>query len=300
MIIITKTSQTNSLNIESESAFPCPLKWFRGKESTCNAGDAGSIPGSGRSPGGGNDNPLYSFPSGSDNKEFTCNARDLGLVPGSGRSPVEGNGYPLQHSCLENSMDRGAWWATVQEVTNRHNWVTFRFCNNRIQECSMFTFPPYSYRSLIPLENLSPSLYWFSVHDSHQLVPGHICTWSMYTVLHWSDRTPVGRENCCQSQEKADFKITAIHWGVYLPLLWRNHTLVPHQPCLFPWSPGSPTLSHTPHICTHTCTCAHTHACTHTHMHHKRIKAFCAYADKWSNFYLVWSQWWDKPPKAHI
>ena len=118
MIIITKTSQTNSLNIESELAFPCPLKWFRGKESTCNAGDAGSIPGSGRSPGGGNDNPLYSFPSGSDNKEFTCNARDLGLVPGSGRSPVEGNGYPLQHSCLENSMDRGAWWATVQEVTN--------------------------------------------------------------------------------------------------------------------------------------------------------------------------------------
>ena len=112
MIIITKTSQRNSLNIESELAFPCPLKWFGGKESTCNVGDAGSIPGSGRSPGGGNDNPLHGFPSGSDNKEFACNARDLGLVPGSG-SPVEGNGYPLQHSCLENSMDRGAWWATV-------------------------------------------------------------------------------------------------------------------------------------------------------------------------------------------
>ena len=40
------------------------------------------------------------------------NAGDLGLIPGSGRSPGEGNGYPLQYSCLENPMDRGAWWAS--------------------------------------------------------------------------------------------------------------------------------------------------------------------------------------------
>ena len=43
--------------------------------------------------------------------------RDAGLIPGSGRSPGEMNGYPLQESCLENSMDRGAWWATVHGVT---------------------------------------------------------------------------------------------------------------------------------------------------------------------------------------
>ena len=42
---------------------------------------------------------------------------DLGSIPGLGRSPKEGNGYPLQYSCLENSMDRGAWWATVHGVT---------------------------------------------------------------------------------------------------------------------------------------------------------------------------------------
>ena len=42
--------------------------------------------------------------------------RDVGLIPGSGRSPGEGNGYPLQYSCLLNSMDRGAWWATVDGV----------------------------------------------------------------------------------------------------------------------------------------------------------------------------------------
>ena len=45
-----------------------------------------------------------------------CNAGDLGLIPGSGRSPGEGNGNPLQYSCLENSMDGGAWWATVHGV----------------------------------------------------------------------------------------------------------------------------------------------------------------------------------------
>ena len=45
-----------------------------------------------------------------------CNAGDLGLIPGLGRSPGEGNGNPLQYSCLENPMDRGAWWATVHGV----------------------------------------------------------------------------------------------------------------------------------------------------------------------------------------
>ena len=58
------------------------------------------------------------LPGGSDGKEFVCKAGDLGLIPGSGRSPGEENGYPLQYSCLENSMDRGAWGgATVHGVT---------------------------------------------------------------------------------------------------------------------------------------------------------------------------------------
>ena len=57
------------------------------------------------------------FPGGSSGKESTCNAGDLGLIPGSGRSPGEGNSYALQYSCLENPMDRGAWWVTVCGVT---------------------------------------------------------------------------------------------------------------------------------------------------------------------------------------
>ena len=57
------------------------------------------------------------FPGGSDNKESSCNAGDLGLIPGSGRSPGEGNGNPLQYFCLGNPMDRRAGWATVHGVT---------------------------------------------------------------------------------------------------------------------------------------------------------------------------------------
>ena len=57
------------------------------------------------------------FPGGSDGKESICNAGDQGLIPGSGRSPGEGKGNPLQYSCLENPMDRGAWWATVHGAT---------------------------------------------------------------------------------------------------------------------------------------------------------------------------------------
>ena len=50
---------------------------------------------------------------GSDSKVSACNAGDLGSIPGSGRSPGKENGYPIQYSCLENSMDRGAWQVTV-------------------------------------------------------------------------------------------------------------------------------------------------------------------------------------------
>ena len=57
-----------------------------------------------------------SFPGGSEVKASASNAGDLGLIPGSGRSPGEENGNPLQYSCLENPMDGGAWWATVHGV----------------------------------------------------------------------------------------------------------------------------------------------------------------------------------------
>ena len=57
-------------------------------------------------------------------KESACNAGDLGSIPGLGRSPGEEKGYPLQYSGLENSMDRGVWRAIVQGVTNSQTWLS--------------------------------------------------------------------------------------------------------------------------------------------------------------------------------
>ena len=65
------------------------------------------------------------FPHSSVGVESACNAGDLGLIPGSRRSPGKGNGNPLQYSCLKNPMDRGAWQATVHGVARvGHNLVT--------------------------------------------------------------------------------------------------------------------------------------------------------------------------------
>ena len=64
------------------------------------------------------------FPGGTEVKASTCNVGDLGLIPGSGRSPGEGNGIPLQYSCLENPMDRGARQATVHRVAQ--SWTQLK------------------------------------------------------------------------------------------------------------------------------------------------------------------------------
>ena len=78
------------------------------------------------------------FPSGSDIKEYTCNAGDPGLIPGLGRSPGVGNGNPLQYSCLENSMNRGAWGAPVHGIPKKSN-MTDRVTHAYILFCRFFS-----------------------------------------------------------------------------------------------------------------------------------------------------------------
>ena len=64
------------------------------------------------------------FPGGPDSKESACNAGDPGSISGSGRSLGVRNGYPLQYSCLGKSMERAVWWATVHGSQRvRHDWV---------------------------------------------------------------------------------------------------------------------------------------------------------------------------------
>ena len=113
--VLTTGLPGNSLYHPGQWSFP---HGSVGKESTCNAGDPNSIPGSGGSTRGGvgSSSPSWrrgrlptpvflGFPRGSAGKESACNAGDLGSIPGLGRSPGEGKGYPLQCSLLENSMD---------------------------------------------------------------------------------------------------------------------------------------------------------------------------------------------------
>ena len=75
------------------------------------------------------------FSGGSGVKNLPAHAGDMGSIPGSGRSPGEGNDNPLQYSCLGNPMDRGAWWATVHGVTK--SWTRLNNSNHLIRECPL-------------------------------------------------------------------------------------------------------------------------------------------------------------------
>ena len=86
---------------------------------------------------------LVKLSSGSDGKASAGNVGDLGSIPGLGRSPGEGNDNPLQYSCLEKSMDGGAWWATVHGVTKSRTRLrdfTF-FLSCREQESNHLEWP---------------------------------------------------------------------------------------------------------------------------------------------------------------
>ena len=101
-----------------------------GKESACNAGDLGSIPGLGRSVGrDGLPTPVFlGFPGGSAGKESACNVGDLGSIPVLGISPKEGKGYPLQYSGLKNSMDY-----TVHGITKSQTRLSDFHFQNKVQ-----------------------------------------------------------------------------------------------------------------------------------------------------------------------
>ena len=103
-------------SITSDLGFPDSSA---GEESVFNAGDPQFNSWVGKIPWRRDSLPsivCLGFHGGSDDKESACNMGDLTSIPGSGRSPGDGNGKLLQYPCLENSMDRGAWQATVHRV----------------------------------------------------------------------------------------------------------------------------------------------------------------------------------------
>ena len=94
------------------------------------------------------------FPGGSEVKASARNAGDLGLIPGSGRSPGEGNGNPLQYSCLENPMDGGAWWATVHRVAKSRIRLSY-FTSLQPPRTSVLLFSEHCVTHLISLFYIS-------------------------------------------------------------------------------------------------------------------------------------------------
>ena len=119
------------------------------------------------------------FPSGSDSEESACRAGDMGSIPGLGRSPGEGNGIPLQYSCLGNPMDRGAWWAAVHGVTNSQTWLsnfTFTFLHWRRKWQPTPVFLPWDsqgWGSLVGcvygVAQSQTRLKWLSSSSSHEV-----------------------------------------------------------------------------------------------------------------------------------
>ena len=92
---------------------------------------------------------LCDFPGGSDGKASAYSVGDLGSIPGWGRSPGEGNGNPLQYSCLENSMDGGAWWATPHGVAKSRTRLSDVNVNVNVV---LLKLTPYSKSALLQLK----------------------------------------------------------------------------------------------------------------------------------------------------
>ena len=116
----------------------------------------------------------WRFPGGLDSKVSAHDAGDPGSMPGLGRSPGEGNGNPLQYSCLENSMDGGAWWATVHGVTKSQTWLSdfthFTSCD-LTQMCLLV------YYQIFLVECLWFPSYRTKWHPTPVLLPGKSHGW---------------------------------------------------------------------------------------------------------------------------
>ena len=127
-------------------------------------------------------------------KNPPANVGEVGSIPGWGRSPGEGNGNPCQYSCLENSMDSGAWWATVHGVTKSRTWL--KQLNNSINFtllcCAVLCLVAQLHltgvgchallQGIFPTQGLNPGLLhcrWILYHLSHQGSP-RLLEWVAY------------------------------------------------------------------------------------------------------------------------
>ena len=110
---------------------------------------------------------------GSEGKASACNAGNLGSIPGSGRSPGEGNGNPLQYSCLENSMDWGAWWATVHGVAESDTPVWLHFHFHYLTKLFILSYYSNKNNFVIFIQILFFKIVWSMLQLLNSVIVGH-------------------------------------------------------------------------------------------------------------------------------
>ena len=168
----------------------------------------------------------FSFPGSSEGKASAYNAGDLGSIPGSGRSPGEGNGNPFQYSCLENPMDRGAWGATVHGVTKSRTRLS-DFSSAHL--CSGINALWYSlYTGLwlfasLPLQG-SPSM---GLLDVPQVATWELFQFTSMSMARREVGSPVNWLHGTQIRQKANgWQVRLLLWSPSsrLPLLSRDQT----------------------------------------------------------------------------
>ena len=139
------------------------------------------------------------FLGGSVGKESYCNVGELGSIPGSGWSPGEGNGNPLQHFCLENPMDRGAWQATVHGVTRVKHDLAIK--------------PP-------PPPPYDPSIPLLGIYPEKTIILKDTCTQMLTTALVTITKT--WRQPKCPSTEEWIKKIWYIYTTDHYSVIKKN------------------------------------------------------------------------------
>ena len=118
---------------------------------------------------------VMGFTGGSEGKESACNAGDLGSIPGLGRFPGEGNSYPLQYSVLENSIDRGAWQATVHGATKSWTRLSdFRYVCNI---CTRYTNVYTNSSVVVKVTQSCPTLCDPMDYTVHAILQARILEW---------------------------------------------------------------------------------------------------------------------------